>query len=307
MYRVARRIRREVSWVLRVLRESVGFTSPARYIATALLTRLKLHEGVVFDYHGARFRLWNSPVSQYMYFHNSPRWLVTADVLFLKRLLRPGDVVIDIGANVGPICISLAKYLGDSSRIYAFEPHPRIFDYLQGNLQLNSLRNVEAYNCALGDIEGETHFTDLCNDDANYVVRDETSGENVIRVALRRLDSFEFAHRPVTLIKIDTEGYELFVLRGAEKALNNTQFLYLEAYEPNYRRFGYSLGDMVEFLSIRGWHLYQVAGTDLLLRIDPESPPSGEQLQNWVATKSEELLVQRIGASIQEPRCASIP
>lgn len=291
---------------MRVVRESVRFTSPVRYIVSSLLTRMKLHERIVFDYHGARFRLWNSPVSQYMYFHNSPRWLVTADVLFLKRLLRSGDVVIDIGANVGPICITLAKYLGDASRIYAFEPHPRIFDYLQGNLQLNSLRNVEAYNCALGDDEGEVQFTDLCNDDANYVVRDETSGENVIKVALRRLDSFEFAHRPITLIKIDTEGYELFVLRGAERALDNTQFLYLEAYEPNYQRFGYSLGDVVEFLSTRGWRLYQVVSADLLYRVDPENPPSGEQLQNWIAAKSEELLVQRTGASIQQPQYASI-
>lgn len=282
------------------LRRSRDFASPARYVACFLLTRFRLNERVVFEYQGARFRLWHNSVSCYMYFHNSERWICTADILLMKRLLRPGDVMVDIGANVGSHCITLAKYLGETSRVYAFEPHPNTFRLLQENMRLNSLNNLEIYNYALGETDGEVFFTNKRQDDINRVVLETDTDEELLKVPMRRLDSFEFAHSPITLIKIDAEGYELYIFRGAEIALSNAQFLHLEAYEPNFQQFGYSLHDIVDFLDARGWRLYRVVDNQHLQRIDRCAVPSEDHLCNWLGAKSESLLIERTGMKILE-------
>ncbi|MCS6923481.1 MAG: FkbM family methyltransferase [Fimbriimonadales bacterium] len=288
-----RRAIRDLRWTLR---ESRRWTTPWRYVAFRWLRRWGLHKRVTFSYAGARFRLFNTPMTQLMFF-DAPRWHGAHDLKVLFTLLRAGDTVVDIGANVGSHCIPLAKRLGTTTQVHAFEPHPRIFSYLQANAQLNRLPNLHLYNCALGATEGEVGFTDLRTDDLNRVATDGQSAPT-IRVPLRPLDSFECAQQPITLIKLDVEGYELFVLRGAERALVNTQLLYLEACDAHTEQYGYTAREMVEFLNARGWILYQIESAAPLQLRPVVDAYTGAQWQNWLGVRDLQWLQARASVEV---------
>lgn len=233
-------------------------------------------------------------------FFDAPRWHGAHDLKVLQQLLKPGDTVIDIGANVGSHCIPLARWLGHGSQVHAFEPHPRIFSYLHANAQLNRLANLHLYPYALGESEGEVEFTDLTTDDLNRVASC-SADVPIIRVSMRPLDSFACAQQPIALIKLDVEGYEWFVLRGAERALANAQMLYLEVCDAHTAQYGYTVRDLAGFLQARGWRLYQVASAEPL-RLEPVSDLyTGEQWQNWLAVRGAESRPYSGGVSVDEP------
>src|ERR1019366_3383573 len=68
----------------------------------------------------------------------------------LRRLVRPGMTVVDVGANLGLYSVFLARQVGPAGRVVSFEPDPDLFALLRGNCAANAAANVEAYNMALG-------------------------------------------------------------------------------------------------------------------------------------------------------------
>ena len=163
------------------------------------------------------------------------------DEAVLKRLLRPGDNFVDVGANVGALTIVGSKLVGPKGRVFSIEPHPRTVKYLRGNVMLNKAANVEIINAAAGDMNAETHLTDRRCDDQNLV---STTG---VKVSLRTLDSL-LPDISVRILKIDVEGFELFVLKGAERILKRTEFVYFESWESHFVKCGYRTGDIIDFL-----------------------------------------------------------
>jgi FkbM family methyltransferase len=133
-------------------------------------------------------------------------WLVA---LFAKYV-RPGSTVIDAGAHVGIHTLSFARLVGSSGRVYAFEPQRKLFRELVFNIRLNAMENVVPLRYALGHTAGVTQMD-------NTVPANEGStsvGGGGERVELRPLDSFGF--RNVSLLKIDVEHFEDFLLEGAQ-------------------------------------------------------------------------------------------
>jgi FkbM family methyltransferase len=141
---------------------------------------------------------------------------------FIRGLLLPGDVVIDAGANIGNIALASAVAVGSSGRVLAIEPHPRIFSYLKANIARNGARQIDAVQCALGDEEGTVHFSNRRSDDQNAITPD---GE--IEVPLRRLDDIAPAGK-IALLKVDVEGHEYFVFKGAANTLRRTEVVFFE-------------------------------------------------------------------------------
>ncbi|RMH10805.1 MAG: FkbM family methyltransferase [Armatimonadetes bacterium] len=276
--------------------ESRKWASPWRYLAFRIARRWGIHECIRFRYAGARFYLFSTPMTQLMFFDAS-RWHGAHDLRVLQTLLRGGDTLIDIGANVGSHCIPLAKRLGNTTRVYAFEAHPRVFQYLQANAKLNRLTNLHLYPYALGEREGEVRFTDLHTDDLNRVAS-ENADAPVIGVPMRPLDSFECAQQPITLIKLDVEGYELFVLRGGEQALHQTQLLYVEVCDSHTESYGYRVRDLATFLRERGWQLYRVSSVQPLRLSVVEVEPSVAEWENWLGVRDMEWLQARIRAEV---------
>jgi FkbM family methyltransferase len=159
----------------------------------------------------------------------------------LARLLevRPGlqpDTLIDIGANIGVICIP-AVARGHFSRAIAIEPTPSVCRVLRANIALNGMeKDIEVYETALSNIEGEVEFE----------LSDDNSGDNRISVASERNAYGEASRRKITtpvrpfdalaleidltrsLAWIDVQGFEGFVLAGAEKIVRSRTPLVLE-------------------------------------------------------------------------------
>lgn len=128
---------------------------------------------------------------------------------FLTERFRDGAVFVDVGANVGAYSLRAAAR---GMKVYAFEPMPVNIELFKRNAALNKL-SVELSECALGAENGNARLTPN-----GAVSRISKNGE--LEVPLRTLDSFDLPR--VDLLKVDVEGYELEVLKGAEKTLERS-------------------------------------------------------------------------------------
>jgi FkbM family methyltransferase len=145
----------------------------------------------------------------------------------LARLLRPGDIVIDIGANVGFLSVIAAKLVGPDGRVIAFEPVPANARRIRRNARLNRLGRIEVVEAAVGDRTGTATLV-LAEFAGGAALADadlppDACGE--LEVRLTTLDDWlarSGSPRPA-LVKIDVEGAELAVLRGMVATLEQVR------------------------------------------------------------------------------------
>ncbi len=139
----------------------------------------------------------------------------------LRRLLRPGDTVLDVGANVGVIALQASRLVGESGTVHAFEPQPNLASLLRQSAALNGLSNLRVHEMALGAEQGTLSlWVPDGNAGAASLVRRGSSGRS-ISVPVRTVDEVmeELAAKHVRLIKMDVEGFEGDVLAGARGVL----------------------------------------------------------------------------------------
>lgn len=139
---------------------------------------------------------------------------------FIAQALRPGDIFVDVGANLGYFTLVAANAVAKSGCVHAFEPEPRNFALLQRNLSLNSFDHVVCHQVAVGARSGEAS---LHLSDANLGAHSLMGKEGLVegrKVSLMTLeDALASELRPLRLIKIDVQGLELQVLKGMERML----------------------------------------------------------------------------------------
>jgi len=189
-----------------------------------------------------------------------------AETALIKEIVRAGDLVIDVGANIGWYTAILSNLVGSKGRVISFEPEPNNFQALQTNIYLNNLKNVTAYQTALLDSNGIVNF-ELSNENfGDHRVRlkdaviNETeiydeSSRQLISVTASTLDEIINTelkdileeHQHIRLIKIDCQGSEIAILKGAQKALSKTDYLISEYWPYGIRKLGF---DPVDFFSI---------------------------------------------------------
>jgi FkbM family methyltransferase len=136
-----------------------------------------------------------------------------------RAAARPGDLVIDVGANVGAYTLLFAHWVGPTGRVVAFEPAPDAAAGLRRHLALNALASrVEVHEMAVSDRSGTAFFDAVAASGSNALVSAATASSLDVRTTT--LDEFCSAGdlRP-RVVKIDVEGAELSVLRGARRLL----------------------------------------------------------------------------------------
>ncbi len=190
------------------------------------------------------------------------------DADIASRFIRDGDIVFDIGANIGALSILFASKAGKTGHIYSFEAYPETFSILQKNIRLNQRENMispilgvvsddnvgyRAHLIHHNDVikHGSTYF--LPSDkwdagDAGAIILDEWCGYSRIK--------------KVDFIKIDVEGMELSVLRGGGRKILETykSVLYLEICEVHLQKHGVAISQIEHLLGERGYHFFRYFG-----------------------------------------------
>ena len=155
----------------------------------------------------------------------------------IDQLTPEGGNVIEVGANIGAHTVSLAKKTGQRGFVYAFEPQPIVFQNLCANLALNGLTNVQAVNAGCGGEGAEMLFPRI-----DYLVEGNFGGVSLpklprdrggmVNVPIVRLDD-TYPVDALALIKVDVEGMELPVLKGAQRLIEKFRpALYVENDRP---------------------------------------------------------------------------
>jgi FkbM family methyltransferase len=147
-----------------------------------------------------------------------------AQTRYFRRLVRPGMVVVDVGANIGYYTLQAASRVGSSGRVHAFEPVAATYARLVRNIRLNGLANVVALQSAVGSRRGRER---IFLADGSNTASSRLSGPppnptgRTEDVEIGTLDDYVAGRRipRVDIVKIDVEGHELAVLQGMERLL----------------------------------------------------------------------------------------
>jgi FkbM family methyltransferase len=162
----------------------------------------------------------------------------TDEIAWVRRLLKPGDVGLDVGAHIGFFTMQLAAMVGPSGRVYAFEPFDENAELLERSVAENRFgERVVFTRAAVGAASGSVTLTfaaETLNSGGAYLLRDGAApltGNIARQVPLIALDQLTLP-RPVRFIKMDVEGAEPQVLRGAERLLSNDRPVILSELHP---------------------------------------------------------------------------
>jgi FkbM family methyltransferase len=178
--------------------------------------------------------------------------------LLTRHLLdhaKRGGVLVDVGANLGYFSL-LWAVAAPGNRVYAFEASPRIFPKLVRNVRLNRLEGrIRPFEVALSDREGLSAFDPGPGEQTGWGGLLDASAAGTLEVVTSRLDTL-FAHLPrVDVLKIDVEGADTRVLRGAERLLRERRIgaVYFEQITDRMASLGIAPGDAADLLSSCGY------------------------------------------------------
>jgi FkbM family methyltransferase len=183
---------------------------------------------------------------------------------FVNRFLRPGDVFVDVGANIGLFTLIAAACVGPTGKVVAFEPTTMTYARLQDNVRLNQFSNVSCIKLALSDRAGQLDLTrstggfDAWNSLAEPTKGRTFSGE---QVEVAGWDGYAREHGligRVTMMKIDVEGWESRVLAGGKEAFARADapVLQVEFTEESAAAAGTSCSDLYRTLEGFGYRMF---------------------------------------------------
>jgi FkbM family methyltransferase len=172
-------------------------------------------------------------------------------------LLKPDDVLLDVGANMGEFSLKVAQLVGLGGKVISFEPDPVNYQRLQTNFSLNPelAARIKVHNVGLGEFPGTVNLSVVneSNRGMNRVVRDAV---NFNSITINRLDNIVLSEQmtKVDWIKIDVEGFEMNVLKGAEQTIQQFRpSLFIELDDKNLREQNSSASELVNWLNEGGY------------------------------------------------------
>jgi len=225
-----------------------------------------------------------------------------AELEFIRRYLKKGDIFVDIGANIGFFSMNAAMCIGDAGKVISFEPTPKTFIRLQENVKLNNLRNLRAFQMAVSEKDEQLEFTISMDGHDGWNSLTKPSSGTIVekaKVDCIQIDSIKKIDpdfQNAALIKIDIEGWELFALKGGSQFLSqeNAPSLLIEFTEQNAANAGTSCKEIYKYLNFLGYELYRFDEIEKKLILYPIE--SNYDYVNLIATKSFDQAMQRLKA-----------
>lgn len=180
-----------------------------------------------------------------------------------KQLIKPGDYVMDIGANIGFHTLYFAELCGPEGLVFAFEPIQFNYAALSDNLSLNNFNQIRTINAALGNEnrEMEIHIDPAVTNPGAYNLLTE-GDKNTTITCLKGDDYLEsLALKKINFIKIDVEGYEYEVLKGLKQTILCFRPVIIFEYDRNYQlKMNTDARLIFDFLSELNYNFYCVDG-----------------------------------------------
>ena len=219
--------------------------------------------------------------SQLFWYGTRDKW----EIYHLRKLLKPGAVICDVGANFGYYSLVLAHALRRNCTVYAFEPNPPTFEFLCKNISLNDIQNVvHAHRLGLSDCDGEASLAEsIGNSGAATLVAGHGIQVTTLDVFVRKNNLPR-----VDLIKIDVEGLERSVLRGAQGVIQNqpAPMILIEVHPYTLRRAGTSPSDLIHDLGCLGYRIYELRRYAL---VPLRTVPNGNDYVNVLCLPEDRL------------------
>ena len=263
---------------------------PFKYILGKVLVSTKLC--MLFSINRKKYKLRFYPSSLSLFTWLYPNDRVDEDVFF-DRFLKKSDNVVDVGANIGTISLLSSSLISETGKVFSIEANPKTFEYLKGNIEFNKRKNITPINIALGDSKGEILFSDKFEDDQNKIL---TSGSG-IWVPITLLDELGINESKIDLLKIDVEGFEIFVLKGGGELLKRTGCIYFESWEDHFKNYNYSTKDVLQYLSAQGFKCFRF--TDLYSLVSVSNDYVSRDCENIIAIKDVDAFTQRTNFKIE--------
>ncbi len=249
MYRIYRLILR----LIKIIRPGISYTLGYKFEKSNprinKMVRI-INKGIIFDLDLNRY------IDLVIYYTG---YFEGALVDKVKKIIRNGDVVIDVGGNSGYYTSIFASLTSESGKVYVFEPTFWGVLKIINQIKINNFKNVEIFKSALSD--KYKNKTDIITFDPYYsIYNDEYNGKffSSEQIQFESLDHLFYEKNiRVDHIKIDVDGPEMDILKGGDKLINKyLPSIFIEFGYYTYKKFGYSWKDFFDFFIDRGYLLF---------------------------------------------------
>ena len=168
-----------------------------------------------------------------------------------QRFIKPGTAALDVGANFGQMCVLFARMTGDNGKVYGFEAQDKVFYFLKKSIEASGHSNIVLKDGAVYNEDGkilifpEPDYSKFDPYGSNSINPKMSSGGREVKTYT--IDSLNIKE-PITFMKVDIQGSDLFALKGAKQTIFKNKMAILFEFEQEFQeQFGTSFQDYVDF------------------------------------------------------------
>ena len=177
-------------------------------------------------------------------------------------IIKNGEVLVDVGANIGYFTLLMAKLSGPTGKIFSFEPEDNNFELLDKNVKCNNYQNIVLEKKGVSDHNGTNKFFLSTKNTGMHSLQKIRDGSKEIKIDVIKLDDYfstlDLVEK-ISLIKIDVEGAEFQVLNGMKTILKNENLRLLIEFIPEHlEKHGTNPSDVLKILDDNNFELYQI-------------------------------------------------
>ena len=178
----------------------------------------------------------------------------------MEEKIEMGNIVVDVGANIGLHTLNMARIVGNAGQVLAFEPDPSNFEILKKNAKLNNYKNIILEQKAVGDKHGRTTLYQSDHPGKHRIFPQTEQAKSQVQVELTNLDNYFDSDMidKINFIKIDVEGMEFGVLKGMKNILKNNKNIKIlfEFVPKDTIEAGFIPIELLNYLKSNGFKLY---------------------------------------------------
>ena len=183
------------------------------------------------------------------------------DTKIIREEIHEGDIVIDVGANIGYYTLIFAQLVGSSGKVFAFEPEPKNFEILKKNIKINNYQNLVAEQKIVSDKSGIVKLFIAEHGIVGHRINQEKSSQKFIEVESIILDNYIKKlnlDNKINFIKIDVEGSEPKVLEGTKEIIqkSNQLKIFTEFNREAVKEYGIEPKEMIDLFYRNGFKIY---------------------------------------------------